>query len=149
MDARTLCSGLSNSNLPSAWDGNLALSHQLSALDSCQKPLLSGSRDRSSTATCLNEADSLAFPSPDKIRAIALLRDFEDEEVVAWLKLLRCLKPDYQHLSPSSNTSGEQLTPNQLNALSALKACPEEVVLAWLRNSRLCGWSQVVVYLLR
>ena len=63
--------------------------------------------------------------------AVAILREFEDTQILAWINLLRSLKPDYG-LDPSQET----LSSAQLDALSILKQYPHNTVIAWLENIR-------------
>ena len=85
------------------------------------------------------ELGASTFPSPSQEAAVLDLLDFKDENILAWLTLLRSLQQGYQHLSSSQVLSGRQI-----DALSLLKDSPDTLVLQWLRTRRYTGrwWLQ-------
>ena len=80
------------------------------------------------------ELGALTFPSPSQEAAVLDLLDFKDDNILAWLTLLRSLEQGYQHLS-----SSQVLSSRQIDALSLLKDSPDVLVLQWLRTSRYTG----------
>ena len=80
------------------------------------------------------ESGASTFPSPSQEAAVLDLLDFKDENIFAWLTLLRSLQQGYQHLS-----SSQVLSSRQIDALSLLKDSPDVLVLQWLRISRYTG----------
>ena len=85
------------------------------------------------------ELEPSTFPLPSQEAAVLDLLDFKDENILAWLTLLRSLQQGYQHLSSSQGFSSRQI-----DALSLLKDSPDALVLQWLRNRRYTGgwWLQ-------
>ena len=75
-----------------------------------------------------------SFPSPEQEVALNILKDFEEDTVLDWLKLLRSIQPGCQFRS-----SPESLTVEQFNALNSLKECENGHVLAGLRHTLLGG----------
>lgn len=85
------------------------------------------------------ELGASTFPSPLQEAAVLDLLDFKDENILAWLTLLRSLQQGYQHLS-----SSQVLSSRQIDALSVLKDSPDALVLQWLRTRQYTGrwWLQ-------
>ena len=75
-----------------------------------------------------DELGASTFLSPSQEAAVLDLLGFKDENILAWLTLLRSLQQGYQHLSS-----------RQINALSLLKDSPDVLVLQWLRTRRYSG----------
>ena len=71
------------------------------------------------------ESGASTFPSPSQEAAVIDLLGFKDENILAWLTLLRSLQQGYQHLSS-----------RQIDALSLLKDSPDVLVMQWLRTHR-------------
>lgn len=86
----------------------------------------------------IEELDTSTFPSPSQRAASAILQEFSDEQVQAWLSLLRSLQPGYQHFASSRILSSQHI-----HALSILKDFPDSLVLSWLRTSRSPSQSYV------
>ena len=84
----------------------------------------------------IEELDTSTFPSPSQRAASVILQEFSDEQVQAWLSLLRSLQPGYQHFASSRTLSSQHI-----HALSILKDFPDSLVLSWLRTSRSPGQS--------
>ena len=84
-------------------------------------------------AASIYELDTSTFPSSQRTAGF-LLQDFNDEQIIAWLSLLRSLQPGYQHFS-----SSQALSRQHIDALSMLKDYPDSLVLGWLRPSRRAG----------
>ena len=82
----------------------------------------------------IDEVGATTSPSPSQEAAVLSLLDFRDENILAWLTLLRSLQQGYQHLSTSRVLSSQQV-----DALTLLKDSPDALVLQWLRNSRYTG----------
>ena len=95
--------------------------------------------DNQELAASIDGLGASTFPSPSQEAAVLNLLDFKDENILAWLKLLRSLQQGYQHLS-----SSQVLSSGQIDALSLLKDSPDVLVLQWLRTSRYPGgwWLQ-------
>ena len=89
--------------------------------------------DQELTAS-IGELGASTFPSPSQEAAVLDLLDFKDENILAWLTLLRSLQQGYQHLS-----SSHVLSSRQIDALSLLKGYPDVLVLQWLRVRRYTG----------
>ena len=62
--------------------------------------------------------------------AITLLRNLPPFEVVAWLRLLRCLRHGFRH-----NGYEVDITREQLDGLSELTGCNDSLVLSWLQSA--------------
>ena len=75
-----------------------------------------------------------SFPSPEQQVALSVLKDFDEDTVLDWLKLLRSIEPGFQFRSRPGC-----LTVEQLNALNSLKDCENSHVLAGLRHTLLGG----------
>ena len=75
-----------------------------------------------------------SFPSPEQEVALHVLKDFEEDTVLDWLKLLRSIEPGCQFRSSPGN-----LTVEQFDALNSLKECENGHVLAGLRHALLGG----------
>ena len=75
-----------------------------------------------------------SFPSPEQEVALNVLKDFEEDRVLDWLKLLRSIEPGCQFRS-----SPGSLTVEQFDALNSLKECENGHVLAGLRHTLLGG----------
>ena len=86
------------------------------------------------------ETGASTLPSPLQEAAVLVLLDFKDENILAWLTLLRSLQQGYQHLS-----SSQVLSSRQIDALSLLKDSPDTLVLQWLRTRRCTGrwWLEI------
>ena len=82
----------------------------------------------------IDELGASTFPSPSQEAAALDLLEFEDDNILAWLTLLRSLQQGYQHLS-----SSQVLSSRQIDALSLLKDSPDVLVLQWLRTRRYTG----------
>ena len=95
--------------------------------------------DNQELTASIDELSASTFPSPSQEAAVLNLLDFKDENILAWLTLLRSLQQGYQHLS-----SSQVLSSGQIDALSLLKDSPDVLVLQWLRTSRYTGgwWLQ-------
>lgn len=67
--------------------------------------------------------------------AASTLRDFNNNDIIAWLKLARSTR----HIEPiPEQRPGERhLSPPQILALSILKDCPMDRLLNWLELARL------------
>ena len=90
-------------------------------------------------AASIDELGASTFPLPSQEAAVLNLIEFKDENILAWLTLLRSLQQGYQHLS-----SSQVLSSRQIDALSLLKDYPDVLVLQWLRTRRYTGrwWPQ-------
>lgn len=75
-----------------------------------------------------------SFPSPEQEVALHVLKDFDEDTVLDWLKLLRSIEPGCQFRSRPGD-----LTVEQFDALNALKECENGHVLAGLRHALLGG----------
>ena len=95
--------------------------------------------DNQELTASIDELGASTFPSPSQEAAVLNLLEFKDENILAWLTLLRSLQQGYQHLS-----SSRVLSSQQVDALSLLKDYPDVLVLQWLRTSRYTGgwWLQ-------
>ena len=82
----------------------------------------------------MDEAGATTSPSPSQEAAVLSILDYKDENILAWLTLLRSLQQGYQHLSTS-----QVLSSQQIDALTLLKDSPDALILQWLRNSRYTG----------
>lgn len=68
------------------------------------------------------------LPTSAQQRALDSLATSDPAEVIACLKVLRCLASGYQH-----HGGPAPLTVSELNAASELKDCEEDWVLSWLK----------------
>ena len=69
--------------------------------------------------------------------AAAALSDHTNEDIFAWLKLVRSalsIEP-----IPEQRPESAHLSPSQIHALLALKDCPYDRLLSLLELARLCG----------
>ena len=76
----------------------------------------------------------LGFPSAEQGSAIDSLSSCDDTEVLAWLTVLRSIKPSHQH--DQTNGAVRRLSPQQLGALSCLSPASDEKIKDWLMLSR-------------
>ena len=68
-------------------------------------------------------------PTQPQKRALWTLAKFSPLKVIAWVEILQCLTPGYQH-----NHGGlAPLTPSELSAVHELKDCEKDWLLAWLK----------------
>lgn len=67
--------------------------------------------------------------------AASTLKEFNNEEIFAWLKLARSTR-DFEPI-PEQRSGERHLSPSQVLALSALKDCPNDRLLGWLELARL------------
>ena len=70
----------------------------------------------------------LQLPSQTQKEALNQLRFFHKEKIFAWLTLLRCIEPGFRYRA----RGGGCLSSQQLDALSTLKDCDDNEILAWL-----------------
>ena len=73
-------------------------------------------------------------PTPPQRHALKVLERFYPSEVLAWLRILRCLEPGYQH-----NGASGDLSARELDAASVLKVCTDDQVLPWLELANGAG----------
>lgn len=92
------------------------------------------SQAATNTAKFTREYNFLTSPTPVQQFALAILQDFENHVVLAWLTGLRSFKSDEDHWFQPGNLSSEQF-----GAISVLKDCPDELVLTWLDTARFGG----------
>ena len=90
--------------------------------------------EKTTTAAEDEERTPSSIPTPDQEAAIAVLKDVEEDKVVAWLTMLRSIEPGFQRRSGPGCLSSEQI-----DALNTLKECHNGNVLAWLRYDLLAG----------
>ena len=67
--------------------------------------------------------------------AASTLKDFNNNDIVAWLKLAR--STCYIEPIPEHRPGERHLSPPQVFALSTLKDCPVDRLLSWLELARL------------
>ena len=77
---------------------------------------------------------SQSFPSPEQEVALNVLKDFKEDTVLNWLRLLRSIEPSCQF-----RPSHRGLTVEQFSALNSLKECEDGHILAGLRHMLLGG----------
>lgn len=70
-------------------------------------------------------------PSATQQAAVSILSSLEDVKVKNWLSILQSLQSGYKHHSCPVGLSRKQLA-----ALTTLRTCRLDDVLAWLKNSR-------------
>ena len=70
------------------------------------------------------------WPTGAQQRALNSLASSDPVEVIAWLKVLRCLASGYQH-----HGGPAPLTVSELTAASELKDCEEDWLLSWLKSA--------------
>ncbi|KAK3167676.1 hypothetical protein OEA41_010803 [Lepraria neglecta] len=85
--------------------------------------------ESSTTNTDDEEKTPSSIPTPEQEAAITVLKDVEEDKVIAWLTLLRSIEPGFQLRSGPGCLSSEQI-----DALNTLKDCHNGNVLAWLRQ---------------
>ena len=85
-------------------------------------------------AASIVDLGTSTLPSPSQRAASIILKDFSNEQIIAWLTLLRSLQSSYHHFSASQTLSRQHI-----DALSTLKGVPDSLVLAWLQSSRCTG----------
>ena len=66
--------------------------------------------------------------------AVSALKEFDNGEILAWLKMIRSVAPGYTH---SSSTTW--LSNRHLDAIACLMECQDSDILAWLTQSRSGG----------
>ncbi len=69
----------------------------------------------------------IQLPKQSQQRALLSLARFDPWKVIAWIDILQSLESGYQH-----NGGPAPLTPEELSAVSELKGCGEDWLLAWL-----------------
>ena len=82
----------------------------------------------------ISEYKPSTSPSPSQQAALAVLQKFNNQIALAWLTGLRSLRADEDHWFQPRNLPSEQF-----DAISVLKDCPDELVLAWLDFARVGG----------
>ncbi|KAL2042575.1 hypothetical protein N7G274_004334 [Stereocaulon virgatum] len=129
--------GTSNfSYSPSLHDRPLSSSRPWGAPTSPLQPVslpVSGRRRERGTDPLITSAPKRTHavpPTPPQQYALKVLERFYPSEVLAWLRILRCLEPGYQH----NGVSGELSAP-ELDAASVLKSCTDDQVLPWLEHA--------------
>lgn len=90
--------------------------------------------ESSITNTDDEERTPSSIPTPEQEAAITVLKDVEEDKVIAWLTLLRSIEPGFQLRSGPGCLSSEQI-----DSLNTLKDCHNGNVLAWLRYDLLAG----------
>lgn len=94
----------------------------------------SSHQSQSRTAYPTNEQNVDFLTSPRLSTAIGVLRELDNQTILAWLTGLRTFKPDGNHwFQPNL------LRPQHLNAISSLKEFSDGLVLAWLDSARCTG----------
>ncbi|KAL2042583.1 hypothetical protein N7G274_004342 [Stereocaulon virgatum] len=112
---------------PTQSDRHLVSTRSLLPESSCTlKPALSF--ESTTTNTDDEEKTPSSIPTPAQELAITILKDVEEEKIIAWLTLLRSIEPGFQLRSGPGCLSSEQIA-----ALNRLKDCQNGNVLAWLR----------------
>jgi hypothetical protein len=92
------------------------------------------SEETTTLTASMSGPDDSTLPSSALRTVTTVLQDFSDEQVIAWLTLLRSLQPGYQHLA-----SSQALTNHQIEALSLLKDYPDNYVLELLHTNQRAG----------
>lgn len=92
---------------------------------------LEPSAEKLKAKVSIHDSQRLVFPSPSQQAAATILQDFDDAKIFNCLSVLRSLSPNYQQSPHSENLSMQQLT-----ALSTLKDCQNEDVVACLEACR-------------
>ena len=78
--------------------------------------------------------NSSVYPSPSQQAALAALREFDNQIVLAWLTGIRSFKSDRNHWFQP-----ESLSSRHFDAISVLKDCPDSLLCAWLDSTRAGG----------
>lgn len=88
-----------------------------------------------SSVAALSSSPQHASIAQQQQDAASTLKDFNNDDVIAWLKLARST----HHIEPiPEQRPGERhLSQPQVLALSILKNCPLDVILGWLQLARL------------
>ena len=86
------------------------------------------------TADFTREYNFSPSPTPIQRAALAVLQEFENHIVLAWLSGIRSFGSDEDHWFRLGNLSSEQF-----GAISVLRDCPDELVSAWLDAARFGG----------
>lgn len=73
---------------------------------------------------------SVIAPAPH-VGAIGVLKDEDDSDIFAWLKLARSLERSLQFRSDNAH-----LTRDQVRAIAALRHCTNNDISAWLHLAR-------------
>ena len=82
---------------------------------------------------CVAEA---ASTPQHQYEAAAALVDHSNEEIFAWLKLVRSARSIEP--IPEQRSGSAYLSPSQIHALSVLKACPNDRIVECLELAHLC-----------
>ena len=95
---------------------------------------LSSNRSRLVSAELLAKPSPVATSSQHQREAAAALSNYSNEDILAWLKLVRSARNIEPILEPLPESA--YLTPSQIQALVALKDCPSDRVEAYLVLAR-------------
>ena len=82
-------------------------------------------------------------PTQQQEHALFTLKDEDDSDICAYLRLAASIGSDLQ---PSSDHAA--LSKQKIRAIEALKNCPVDVLLAWLRATRHSGECNILLPLL-
>ena len=85
--------------------------------------------EHAAIAAAVDDLDVTIFLTHSRQLAIETLQDFEDREVLDLMSAVRL--PSHVH-----HLSIENLSSDQIDALSCLQHCPDGHILLWLRESR-------------
>ena len=99
----------------------------------------------SNRSRLVSEAHSAKIPSVAAREAAVALSDYSNEDIIAWLKLVRSAR-NIEPI-PEPCPGGAHLTPLQIQALITLKDCPNDRLEAYLVLARLdCQYEILAVY---
>lgn len=101
-----------------------------SPLDQLMELTVVSSQEDNRSLTYLNDHASFLSPTSQQQAAVNALQSFGIPRVLAWLEIMRSLKPEYHYLYHTGC-----LDRLQLEALSTLTTYHEDRVAAWLQLS--------------
>lgn len=90
------------------------------------------------TTVSTHKFKTSTYPSPAQQAALNVLQEVDNQVVLAWLTGLRSFRPDENHWFQHRSLSSKQV-----DAISVLKGCPNNLVSAWLDFSRAGGWHSL------
>lgn len=83
-----------------------------------------------------NDPHPSAIARAQRVEAVGILKDDDDRDIFAWLKLARSLE---RNLQPRTNDA--RLTRDQVGAIAALRHCESNDISVWLRLARTSSMS--------
>lgn len=82
----------------------------------------------------MSEDQSSAFPTPEQVDALTVLKWNNNQEILAWITFARSIQSDFQPIDNSGAL--DCLSNKQVTAIAHMREIPEERLLTWLKLAR-------------